>query len=110
MVAPILLMLKYSIAYNLLNFPPILIKFVLKFIVCKVLYFKAQYLLRLHSPLTFMENQPLLWHLKACWTEGQMDEWINKQMEGNLDILDWYLTSYQILTKSIILLEKIWVL
>ena len=37
--------------YHLLNFPPILIKFVSKFIVWKVLYFKAQYLLRLHSPL-----------------------------------------------------------
>ena len=44
-------MLKYSIVYNLLNFLPILIKFVSKFIVCKVLYFKAQYLLRLRSPL-----------------------------------------------------------
>ena len=53
--------------------------------------------------LTFMENQPLLWRLKARWTERQMDEWINKQTEVNLD---WYLTSYQILTKSIILLEK----
>ena len=31
--------------------------------------------------LTFMENQPLLWHLKAWWTEEQMDEWINKQTE-----------------------------
>ena len=45
-------MLKYSIDYNLLNFPLILIKFVSKLIVCKVLYFKAQYLLRLRSPLT----------------------------------------------------------
>ena len=27
--------------FNLLNFPPILIKFVSNFIVCKVLYFKA---------------------------------------------------------------------
>ena len=53
-----------------------------------------------------MENQPLLWRLKARWTEGQKDEWINKQTEGNLDTLDWYLTSYQILIKSIILLEK----
>ena len=52
MVAPIPPMLKYSIVYNLLNFPPILIKFVSKFIVCKVLYFKAQYLLRLRSPLS----------------------------------------------------------
>ena len=43
--------LKYLIVYNLLNFPPILIKFVSKFYVCKVLYFKAQYLLRLRSPL-----------------------------------------------------------
>ena len=52
MAAPIPPMLKYSIVYNLLNFPPILIKFVSKFIVCKVLYFKAQYLLRLRSPLS----------------------------------------------------------
>ena len=56
--------------------------------------------------LTFMENQPLFWCLKAWWTEGQMDERMNKQTEGNLDTLDWYLTLYQILTKSIILLEK----
>ena len=27
-------------------------------------------------------------------------------MEGNLDTLDWYLTSYQILIKSVIWLEK----
>ena len=52
MVAPIPPMLKYSIVYNLLNFPPILIKFVSKFIVCKVLYFKVQYLLRMCYPLT----------------------------------------------------------
>ena len=52
MAAPILPMLKYSIVYNLLNFPPILIKFVSKFIVCKVPYFKAQCLLRLHSSLS----------------------------------------------------------
>ena len=54
MAAPIPPILKYSTAYNLLNFPPILIKFVSKFIVCKVLYFKAQYLLRLRSPLTII--------------------------------------------------------
>ena len=55
-----------------------------------------------------MDNQPLLWHLRAWWTEGQMDECLNNQMDGNFDTLDWYLTSYQIhvLTKSIILLEK----
>ena len=53
-----------------------------------------------------MENLPLLCRLKAWWTEGQIDERINKQTEGTLDTLDWYLTSYQILTKSIILLEK----
>ena len=53
--------------------------------------------------VNFLENQPLLWHLKAWWTEEQMDEWINKQTEGTLD---WYLT-YQILTKSIILFKKI---
>ena len=40
MAAPIQPVLKYSIVYNLLNFPPILIKFVSKFIVCKVLYLK----------------------------------------------------------------------
>ena len=57
--------------------------------------------------VTFMENQPaLFWRLKAWWTEGQMDEWINKQTEGNFDTLDWYITLYQIVTKSIILLEK----
>ena len=49
MAAPISLMLKYSIVYNF-NFPPILIKFVSKFIFCKLLYFKAQNLLRLRSP------------------------------------------------------------
>ena len=52
MAAPIPPMLKHSIAYNLLNFPPILIRFVSNFIVCKVLYFKAQYHLKLHSPLS----------------------------------------------------------
>ena len=51
MAAPISPMLKYSIVYNLLYFPPILIKFVSKFILCKVLYFKAQCLLRMRSPL-----------------------------------------------------------
>ena len=59
MAAPILPMLKYSIVYNLLIFPPILIKFVSKFIVCKVLYFKAQYILRLRSPLNTVELQTL---------------------------------------------------
>ena len=54
MVAPIPPMLKYSIAYNLLNFPLILIKFVSKFIVCKVHFFKAQYILRLRFPLSSM--------------------------------------------------------
>ena len=53
MAASIPPMLKYSIVHNLLNFPPILIKFVSKIIVCKVLYLKAQYLLRLRSPLGF---------------------------------------------------------
>ena len=43
MAAPIPPMLKYSIVYNLLNFPPTLIKFVSKFIVCEVFYFEAQY-------------------------------------------------------------------
>ena len=57
MAAPIPPMLKYSVVYNLLNFPPILIKFVSKFIVCKVLSFKAQYLLSLHSPLRTRDTQ-----------------------------------------------------
>ena len=57
MVSPIPPMLKYSVVYNLLNFPPILIKFVSKFIVCEVLYFKAQYFLRLRSPLIFYLQQ-----------------------------------------------------
>ena len=51
MAAPIPPMLKYSVVYNLLNCPPIVIKFESKFIVCKVLYFKAQYFLRLQSPV-----------------------------------------------------------
>ena len=51
MGSPIPPVFKYSIVYNLLNFPPILIKFESKFIVCKVLYFKAQYFLRLRYPL-----------------------------------------------------------
>ena len=51
MAAPIPPMLEYSIVYNVLNFLPTLIKFVSEFIVCKVLYFKAQYLLRLRFPL-----------------------------------------------------------
>ena len=46
MAAPISPMLKYLIVYNLLIFPPILIKFVSKFIVCKVFYFKAQSLFK----------------------------------------------------------------
>ena len=51
MAAPILTMLKYSIVYNLLNFSTDFDQIYVEFIVCKVLYFKAQYLLRLHSPL-----------------------------------------------------------
>ena len=51
MAAPIPQMLKYSIVCNLLKVPPILIKLVSKFIVGKVLYFKAQYVLRLRSLL-----------------------------------------------------------
>ena len=35
MAAPIQPMLKHSIVYNLINFPPIMIKSVSKFIVCK---------------------------------------------------------------------------
>ena len=52
MAASISPMFKYSIVYKLLNFPLIWIKFVSKFIVCRALYFKAKYLLRLRSPLT----------------------------------------------------------
>ena len=52
MAATIPPMLKYSIAYNLFKFPLILIKCVSKFIVCIVLYFKEQYLLRFCSPLS----------------------------------------------------------
>ena len=52
MAAPIPPMLKYSVVHNFLNYAPILIKFVSKFNVCKTLYFKAQYALRLGSPLT----------------------------------------------------------
>ena len=51
MAVPIPPMLKYSIVHNFLNSLPIYIKFVSKFIVCKVLYFIAQYALRLRSPL-----------------------------------------------------------
>ena len=51
MAAPVPPLLKYLIVHNLLNFPSILIKFVSKFTVCKVLYFKAQYLLWLRSPI-----------------------------------------------------------
>ena len=54
MAVPILPMLKYSVVNNLLNFPPIFIKCMSEYkmyIVCKVLYFKAQYLLKLRSPL-----------------------------------------------------------
>ena len=51
MAAPIPPMLKYSVVHKFLNSPPILIKFESKSIVCKVLYFKAQYALMLCSPL-----------------------------------------------------------
>ena len=64
-MAPIPPMLKYSVGYNLLNFTPILIKIMLKFIVCKVLYSKAQYLLRLRSPLSLkciIETVLSHWH------------------------------------------------
>ena len=53
MAAPIQAMFKYSIVRNFLNSPPILIKYVSKFMVRKVLYFEAQYALRLRSPLRF---------------------------------------------------------
>ena len=77
MGAPIPPMLKYSVAYNLLNFPLILIKFVSKFIVCKALYFKAQYLLRLHSPLKvlivlgFIDTSTLVGHFVSSPTERE---------------------------------------
>ena len=58
MAAPIPPMLKCSVVYSLLNFPPILIRFVSKFIVCKVLYFKAQCFLRLRSPLITHSADP----------------------------------------------------
>ena len=48
MAAHIPPMLKYSIVHHFLNSPPVLIKFVSKFI---VKFFKAQYALRLRSPL-----------------------------------------------------------
>ena len=40
-----------SVVHNFLNSPLILIKFVSKFMVCQVLYFEAQYALRLRSLL-----------------------------------------------------------
>ena len=43
-------MLKYSTVYNLLDCPLILIEFVSEFIVCKVLYFKAQRLFKVAFP------------------------------------------------------------
>ena len=55
MAAPILSMLKYSIVHNCLNSPPILIKFVSKFMVCKVLHFEERAALRLRSPLNKFE-------------------------------------------------------
>ena len=58
---PIQQMLKYSIAYNLLNFQPILIKFASKSIVCKVLNFKAQYILMLHSPFKYWTEPGSNW-------------------------------------------------
>ena len=51
MAAPIPPVFKYSIVYDLLNFLPILIKFVSKFIVYNGLYFKTPYIVRLRSPL-----------------------------------------------------------
>ena len=43
MAAPIPPMLKYSVVHNFLNSPPILIKFISKFMVCKVIYFKVAF-------------------------------------------------------------------
>ena len=51
MAGPIPPMLKYSIVHNFLNSPPILIKLVSNFVVCEVIYLKAQFSLRLRSPL-----------------------------------------------------------
>ena len=51
MAVPIPLMLKYLIVHNFLNSPPNLIKFLKKFMVYEVLYFEAQYALRVRSPL-----------------------------------------------------------
>ena len=56
MAVPIPPMLKYSIVYNFINFRPIFITSVSKFIVCKVLYFKAQHLLRLRSPFKINDH------------------------------------------------------
>ena len=55
MAAPIPWMFKYSIIRNFLNSPPILITLVSKFMVCKVLYFEAQYALGLRSPLILFD-------------------------------------------------------
>ena len=53
MAAPIPPMLKYSVVLNFLNSPPILIKFVSKFMVCNVFHFEAQCAFRLRSPLNY---------------------------------------------------------
>ena len=49
--APIPPMLNYSNVHNFLNSPPILIKSLSKFMVCKALYFETQSALKLRSPL-----------------------------------------------------------
>ena len=61
-------MLKYWIVHYFLNSPLILIKFVSKFVVCKVVYFEAQCALRLRSPLTFMAIKIMLKTIKILWS------------------------------------------
>ena len=73
MAAPIPPMLKYSVVNNFIN-PPILITFVSKLIVCKVLYFKAQYYLRLRAPglqVTFKERNWSLQTTQFKTTKGE---------------------------------------
>ena len=55
-------MLKYSIVHDFLNSPPILIKFVSEFMVCKAFYFEVQLALRLRFPLRMKKT-----HRLGCW-------------------------------------------
>ena len=79
MAAPIPPMLKYSIGHNFLNSPPILIKFVSKFMDCKVLYFEAQCALRLRSPLTSSHVFLLIDTVRLCSPEYIEDNCIFRQ-------------------------------